>query len=87
MILKCLEEVGVGDERPIFGPVKIPYCQTGPAFTVAVIIVEAKGVFSIGVTIDGSVAGADVASLCLDDERAALVDHVFSTFVKEWASG
>jgi len=87
MILKDLEEVGVGDEGPVFGPGKIPYCQPGPAFTVAVIIVEAKSVPAIGVTIDGSVARADVASLCFNNERTALVYHVDSIFIDEWAGG
>ena len=85
MALWGFEEVGVGYGGPVVGPGEVSYCEAGPTFTVAVIIVEAKSVPAIGVTIDRCVAGADVASLCLDDERAALVDHVFSTFVDEWA--
>ena len=87
MALWGFEEVGVGDGGPVFGPREVSYCQPGPAFTVAIIIVETKSVPTIRVAIDGSVAGADVASLCFNNERTALVDHVFSTFVDEWAGG
>jgi len=52
MILKGLEEVGVGDEGPVFGPCEVSYSQTGPAFAFAVVIMEGKCIPAIGVAID-----------------------------------